>query len=81
MIGFDPEIALALGSFSKFSDNPKLCGKVNELEGRDAIQRDLDKLERPVCAHVVKLSKAKYKILHLELEQSQEQIQAGRRMD
>ncbi|TRZ17328.1 hypothetical protein HGM15179_009777 [Zosterops borbonicus] len=61
-----------------FADNTKLCGKVNKLEGRDAIQRDLDKPERPVCAYVMKLSKAKYKVLHLELEQSQVQIQAGR---
>jgi len=28
----------------KFSNNPKMCGAVNMLEVRDAIQRDLDRL-------------------------------------
>ena len=31
---------------SQFSSNIELCGVVNMLEGRDAIQRDLDRLER-----------------------------------
>jgi len=32
--------------FSKFTNDTKLCFVVNTLEGRDAIQRDISRLER-----------------------------------
>ncbi|PKU48591.1 rna-directed dna polymerase from mobile element jockey-like [Limosa lapponica baueri] len=49
----------------KFSKDTKLCGAVNMLEGRDAIQMVLDRLERCASENLMKFNKAKYKILQL----------------
>jgi len=58
----DSEIECTL---SKFAENAKLCGVVDMLEGRDAIQRDLDRLERWACVNLMKFNKAKCKVLHM----------------
>ncbi|PKU42811.1 rna-directed dna polymerase from mobile element jockey-like [Limosa lapponica baueri] len=50
---------------SKSVDGAKLSGTVNTLEGRDATQRDLDRLERWACVNFMKFNQAKCKVLHL----------------
>ncbi|GAB0184411.1 mitochondrial enolase superfamily member 1 [Grus japonensis] len=66
-------------TLSKSDDDTKLWGMVDTLKGRDAIQRDLDRLERWTHAVLMKLNKAKYKVLHMGQGNPKHKYRLGRK--
>lgn len=53
--------------FSKFADHTNLSSAGDGLEGRHAMQRELDRLESCAGAKLIKFNKVKCKVLPLAL--------------
>ncbi|KAJ7413702.1 hypothetical protein BTVI_42786 [Pitangus sulphuratus] len=63
------------GTLRKFANDTKVCGAIYTLKGRDAIEKDLDRL---VCANLMNFNKTKCKVLHMGQSNLKHKYRLGR---
>ena len=64
-------------TFSEFADNIMLSGAVDAIQGRYAIQRDLDMIGKWAHENLTGFKKAKHKVLHLGQSNSRYKYRLG----
>ncbi|PKU39895.1 rna-directed dna polymerase from mobile element jockey-like [Limosa lapponica baueri] len=72
------DYAELLGTKCQSANETKLCEAVNTLEVRDAIQRDLDRLEKWDHVNLMKFNQAKCKVLHMGQGNPRHRYRLGR---
>ncbi|PKU45564.1 hypothetical protein llap_4138 [Limosa lapponica baueri] len=65
-------------TLSKIANDTKWCGGLSMLEGRDVIQKDLNRLDRWAHVHLMKFNKAKCKVLQVSQGNPKHKYKLGR---